>query len=151
MLKRNDATTWSLASYFNTTTLSARHPSRLVNMQAARVELYDDDSDLWDALEPIDEPESDTDDFEEQFELPPLAGNAHLKRTLPFTKILGGLSHAEIAIRMRNVIDHMATLKLDVATFLHYLSWNLEIPAHMTEEEGVIRYVVCSFIRRILF
>ena len=47
---------------------------------------------------------------------------------------------------MRDAIDYMATLKLDVATFLYYLSWNLEIPVHMTEEEGVIRYVVCYYI-----
>ena len=118
-------------------------------MQSARVESYEDEDDLWDALESFSEPElelENDDELAEPFELPPLAGNSHLRRTLPFTKILGKLSHAEIAIRMRDAIDYMATLKLDVATFLYYLSWNLEIPVHMTEEEGVIRYVVCYSI-----
>ncbi|KAI0700076.1 hypothetical protein BC835DRAFT_1412261 [Cytidiella melzeri] len=28
---------------------------------------------------------------------------------------------------------------MDTATFLHYLSWNLDIPGHMTREQSVIR------------
>ncbi|KAI0685745.1 hypothetical protein BC835DRAFT_1289537 [Cytidiella melzeri] len=41
-------------------------------------------------------------------------------------RYLENLSHRRIAAKMRRVIDNMANEGLDVASFLHYLSWNLD-------------------------
>ncbi|KAI0682069.1 hypothetical protein BC835DRAFT_1224843, partial [Cytidiella melzeri] len=40
-----------------------------------------------------------------------------------------------IAARMVQIIDFMASLQMNTATFLHYLSWNLEIPGCMVHEQ----------------
>ncbi|KAI0702348.1 hypothetical protein BC835DRAFT_1411184 [Cytidiella melzeri] len=56
-----------------------------------------------------------------------------LARTRAFSKHLSTLDNVDI-------IDYMASLQMDTATFLHYLSWNLDIPGHMTREQSVIRY-----------
>ncbi|KAI0692501.1 hypothetical protein BC835DRAFT_1307118 [Cytidiella melzeri] len=43
---------------------------------------------------------------------------------------------------MVQIIDFMASLQMDTATFLHYLSWNLEIPGCMVHEQSVMRCVL---------
>ncbi|KAI0691820.1 hypothetical protein BC835DRAFT_1509188 [Cytidiella melzeri] len=53
---------------------------------------------------------------------------------------LANLDHATISRRLVSVIDYMATQGLDTVSFLHYLSWNLEIPGHMVSEQSTIRY-----------
>ncbi|KAI0687714.1 hypothetical protein BC835DRAFT_1419737 [Cytidiella melzeri] len=63
-----------------------------------------------------------------------------LARTRAFSKHLSTLDDATIATKMVDIIDYMASLQMDTATFLHYLSWNLDIPGHMTREQSVIRY-----------
>ncbi|KAI0083818.1 hypothetical protein BDY19DRAFT_1029974 [Irpex rosettiformis] len=65
------------------------------------------------------------------------SGPGHLCHTMKMTRELGQLSGKEIALKMVEVINFMAKKGLDVATFLHYLSGNLQVPVHMESEEGV--------------
>ncbi|KAI0684587.1 hypothetical protein BC835DRAFT_1530691 [Cytidiella melzeri] len=64
-----------------------------------------------------------------------------LGRTNAFARHLETLDHGAIAAKMVQIIDFMASLLMDTATFLHYLSWNLEIPECMVHEQLVIRYL----------
>ncbi|KAI0683817.1 hypothetical protein BC835DRAFT_1468072 [Cytidiella melzeri] len=64
-----------------------------------------------------------------------------LGRTNTFARHLETLDHGAIAAKMVQIIDFMASLQMDTATFLHYLSWNLEIPGCMVHRQSVIRYL----------
>ena len=49
-------------------------------------------------------------------------------RTESKRNFLAGLSHESIAARMARILDNMANNEdMDVATFLHYMSWNLDL------------------------
>ncbi|KAI0685910.1 hypothetical protein BC835DRAFT_1420806 [Cytidiella melzeri] len=63
-----------------------------------------------------------------------------LARTTLFMSHLSTLTNADIALKMASIIEHMASLQMDVTTFLHFLSWNLKVPVDMKHEEGTIRY-----------
>ncbi|KAI0694147.1 hypothetical protein BC835DRAFT_1415533 [Cytidiella melzeri] len=63
-----------------------------------------------------------------------------LGQTNTFAQHLKTLDHGAIAAKMVQIIDFMASLQMDTTTFLHYLSWNLEIPGCMVHEQLVIRY-----------
>ncbi|KAI0085660.1 hypothetical protein BDY19DRAFT_996563 [Irpex rosettiformis] len=67
-------------------------------------------------------------------------GPGHLCRTMKMTRELSLLSDKDIALKMVDIINFMAEKGMDVATFLHYLSWNVQVPVHMASEEGVIRH-----------
>ena len=63
-----------------------------------------------------------------------------MEHTTKFTRILAELDDAEIARRMTEIIDIMAEeFKVDISTFLYYLSWNLKIPSDMVRKQSVIR------------
>ncbi|KAI0699214.1 hypothetical protein BC835DRAFT_1304550 [Cytidiella melzeri] len=62
-------------------------------------------------------------------------------RTNAFARHLETLDHGAIAAKMVQIIDFMASLQMDTATFLHYLRWNLEIPGCMVHKQSVIRYL----------
>ncbi|KAI0683021.1 hypothetical protein BC835DRAFT_1524354 [Cytidiella melzeri] len=63
-----------------------------------------------------------------------------LGQTNAFARHLETLDQGAIAAKMVQIIDFMASLQMDTATFLHYLRWNLEIPGCMVHEQSVIRY-----------
>ena len=63
-----------------------------------------------------------------------------MEHTTKFTRILAELDDAEIARRMTEIINIMAEeFKVDISTFLYYLSWNLKIPSDMVRKQYVIR------------
>ncbi|KAI0085960.1 hypothetical protein BDY19DRAFT_870850, partial [Irpex rosettiformis] len=64
----------------------------------------------------------------------------HLCRTMKMMRELSQLSDKDIALKMVDIINFMAEKGMGVATFLHYLSWNVQVPVHMASEEGVIRH-----------
>lgn len=63
-------------------------------------------------------------------------------RTMRFLAALEGLSHVDIQHRMGLVIDYMASLGFDIATFLHFLTYRL--PDVTTEQR--ITYARASLI-----
>ncbi|KAI0690354.1 hypothetical protein BC835DRAFT_1528859 [Cytidiella melzeri] len=63
-----------------------------------------------------------------------------LGRTTLFMNHLKTMPDLVIAQKLVNIIKFMADVQMDTTTFLHYLSWNLEIPAAETSIEGTIRY-----------
>ncbi len=49
------------------------------------------------------------------------------------------MSHIEIARELQKVIDVMAEMGWDIVNFLHFLSWNLDIPPDLMHELSVIK------------
>ncbi|KAI0686795.1 hypothetical protein BC835DRAFT_1420172 [Cytidiella melzeri] len=104
-----------------------------------------DDEDLEELDDDNDERHEDEDDpllAKEQLRVDiwSTSKTGPLGRTSLFMNHLKTMPDLVITQKLINIIKFMADVQMDTTTFLHYLSWNLEIPAAETSIEGTIRY-----------
>lgn len=115
------------------------------------MEEYDDDFDIEYFYGPDDEEDGLDEailqpmDDEELAEIHARAAENHtgpLGRMYRCKERLERMNDVEIATSLKNVIDMMGHMGWDIVTFLHYLSWNLDIPPELVSLQSVIRCVV---------